>query len=457
VKGVGEGEARREDMRCEWNSSLFGLMNCNGTITESRFCNSSRGGLSVGGGTVIIRESVFENNNPHLEWSRSLRRNIVCGENGWLFVDVAGEGDGGVQETSFWLAAGDCSVSGTIGSYSSCFFIPTLEAAEMIKGEREYEVVCWGTLLVNCNGVGLRVLFTGWSGRREEREYEFELFEDERLARGRVPVEDLPEGIEGGLVEIAVVYGEGASKWATASVVLPGRGDGRDARRDSLSPLTWIVAVVVSVVLVCVIGIVIGICVLFRKRWRMSLADQCVEMEGLLQNAEAGVAGRERLAGTTNEPVERTWANPATLVRDCLLIAWLLPVPLRSFFCFCRCFFLSDFCCFCVDVKIRRVGVGAFGQAFLCSHRTRAGLFVVKQIAKIGEVSSPSGGGVNWKNEYAAMLAVKSRFVVRLVEFFDDADDGYIVMEYCAGGNLRQLLKRNEEKEEEVSEEVCLF
>jgi serine/threonine protein kinase len=79
----------------------------------------------------------------------------------------------------------------------------------------------------------------------------------------------------------------------------------------------------------------------------------------------------------------------------------------------------------------------------------------VKQIAKPVEFSQNGDNSADWKNEYAAMSAVNSRFIVQLLDYFDDADDGYIVMEYCSGGNLRQLLKAKQENGEELSEEVC--
>jgi hypothetical protein len=132
------------------------------------------------------------------------------------------------------------------------------------------------------------------------------------------------------------------------------------------------------------------------------------------------------------------------------LLLIFLPLPARPFF-----LLRSPFSP--LDTKIKRLGHGAFGDAFLCSHKTNPGQFVLKQIRKAGTDDDPTELLPDWRNELAALSAVRSDHVVQVVESFEDAHDGYIVMEYCSCGNLRRLLLNREHAGQPLTEAVFHF
>jgi hypothetical protein len=106
-------------------------------------------------------------------------------------------------------------------------------------------------------------------------------------------------------------------------------------------------------------------------------------------------------------------------------------------------------------VTNKRLGRGTFGDALLCTHASLPGWFVVKRIAKPTQTEAAAGGAVDWRREADAMAAVESPHVVQLIESFEDELFGYIVMEYCAEGSLRQLMNQRRTANEPFAASVC--
>lgn len=46
------------------------------------------------------------------------------------------------------------------------------------------------------------------------------------------------------------------------------------------------------------------------------------------------------------------------------------------------------------------------------------------------------------RNEVEILKTVESRHIVRMSDFFEEGGYLYIVLEYCNGGNLKELVER---------------
>jgi serine/threonine protein kinase len=111
---------------------------------------------------------------------------------------------------------------------------------------------------------------------------------------------------------------------------------------------------------------------------------------------------------------------------------------------------------FLVD-EVRVLGLGAFGDAVLCTHKETKMECVIKRIPKLlGDSGAADKIPAQfWKQEVKAMGAVSSNYIVPIFDAFEDENYIYIAMEYCRKGNLRGFLLSLEVERQFLSEEVC--
>jgi len=108
-------------------------------------------------------------------------------------------------------------------------------------------------------------------------------------------------------------------------------------------------------------------------------------------------------------------------------------------------FSLSDF----ISVKI--IGRGAFGEVRLVREKESRELYALKTMAKAHLVKSNQVEHI--KAEREVLAQANNDFMVRLHYSFQDTQFLYIVMEYCAGGDLMTILM----KEDILSEKATKF
>jgi serine/threonine protein kinase len=92
---------------------------------------------------------------------------------------------------------------------------------------------------------------------------------------------------------------------------------------------------------------------------------------------------------------------------------------------------------YCSDTKIRRLDRGAHGEVLLFHHVSMPGEFVVRRIPKPHDTAEQ----LDWEREVETVSAVKSPFIMKVIDHFETDDDRFIVMEYCSGGTLAQQLQ----------------
>lgn len=97
------------------------------------------------------------------------------------------------------------------------------------------------------------------------------------------------------------------------------------------------------------------------------------------------------------------------------------------------------------------LGQGAFGDVVLVKDKETELLYAMKEISKKTLVQSHSAE--NLKNEISIQKGLNHPNIVKLFSCFQDEEKVYLVLEYCKGGSLAQLLQ----KQKRISESRAFF
>ena len=65
-------------------------------------------------------------------------------------------------------------------------------------------------------------------------------------------------------------------------------------------------------------------------------------------------------------------------------------------------------------------------------------------------------GLIDWEQVAQAMQKIKCKYIVRIVDYFEDESFRYIVMELCKGGTLGAEIKKRKTSGRMFSENVSL-
>lgn len=93
------------------------------------------------------------------------------------------------------------------------------------------------------------------------------------------------------------------------------------------------------------------------------------------------------------------------------------------------------------------LGKGAFGEVFLVKHKPSGELFALKSIEKGRDMKQ------YLQTERNVLARLDHPFIVRLHSAFQTASHLYLVVDYCAGGDLSELIA----KKKQLSEDVVQF
>ncbi|KAA6385664.1 MAG: putative camp-dependent protein kinase [Streblomastix strix] len=89
------------------------------------------------------------------------------------------------------------------------------------------------------------------------------------------------------------------------------------------------------------------------------------------------------------------------------------------------------------DDKVEEIAGGAFGYILKVNPIKTEQNYIIKRLPYVNPKKKKMAD-----DEVAILKQSQSQYVVKFIESFADRLDLYIVMEYCAGGNLRQLLEQ---------------
>ncbi|KAH7823872.1 uncharacterized protein MONOS_1089 [Monocercomonoides exilis] len=256
---------------CNWNGSLIDMQKSRVVMKETTIANSSEGGASIEGGSVVIEKGEFANNNPVITGYESARRNMLCQGMGKMdFMSVKG-GDGQEKNGSLWILNKGCTLSGIAEERRSPLFIPSLESVITEDEGTELKVLFKGQLLLPCN-LSFRVVRSVRSEVFVER-YEFEadgtLTEKEVV--GKIPSKKIEEAEEEAEVSVFVLFGDADTPSVTEGFVLKNKsktqtsGDERIAERGKEGKSSWALIVIIMAI---VLLIVLIASIVLAVRWR---------------------------------------------------------------------------------------------------------------------------------------------------------------------------------------------
>lgn len=95
------------------------------------------------------------------------------------------------------------------------------------------------------------------------------------------------------------------------------------------------------------------------------------------------------------------------------------------------------------------MGEGAHARVFLCEHKLTITRYAVKIMEKriLGKEKVD-----NYYKEIRMVRSLLCPYIIYIYEFFEDEERIYVVMEYCAGGSLRDSINTKKKEAESFTE-----
>ncbi|KAH7827526.1 uncharacterized protein MONOS_2996 [Monocercomonoides exilis] len=259
------------DEICKWNGSIVDFSSCSVELRDTIICNSSKGGMSVSGGYVMIEAGNFSNNGPSIENYPSVRRNIICSDSASLTISSLKGGDGLEKNASLWFLNEGCLFEGIASERASSFFIPSLERVETKEAGAEVKLVFKGKLLLPCNLLFMVVKQIGDEKQIEKYEFDESGYVSETEAEGSVPSKTMAEAGDEAEVRVCVLFGSSNEQLSTDSFILKNRteseknGDGNVVQGGKGSNSFWVIIVVACAVFIVLLAVIVVLVVRWRK------------------------------------------------------------------------------------------------------------------------------------------------------------------------------------------------
>ncbi|KAH7820346.1 uncharacterized protein MONOS_2251 [Monocercomonoides exilis] len=269
ISGTKENEI--PDEVCKWNGSIVDLSKSEAVVRDTTICSSSKGGMSVSGGAIIIKDGRFEDNNLSIENYPSVRRNIVCPSSASLTISSLKGGDGVKDNSSLWILNEGCNFEGIISKRASPFFIPVLENVEAKEVGEEVEIVFKGKELLPCDLSFMVVKEIGEEKQIEKHECDESGYVSETEVEGRLAKESINEAENEAEVRVCILFGDAGKQSSTDSFILKNRtepeknGDGNVVQGGKGSNSFWVIIVVACAVFIVLLAVIVVLVVRWRK------------------------------------------------------------------------------------------------------------------------------------------------------------------------------------------------
>jgi len=88
------------------------------------------------------------------------------------------------------------------------------------------------------------------------------------------------------------------------------------------------------------------------------------------------------------------------------------------------------------------VGEGAYSDVFLATHKQSGEKVAIKRISKLSKGDMWTRRKGAQKDEVKLLMLLNHPKIIKFKEFFETTDKLYIVQEYCSGGNLCDLIRK---------------
>ncbi|KAH7826189.1 uncharacterized protein MONOS_1025 [Monocercomonoides exilis] len=239
---------------CEWDGSIVHFENSSVIVKDTSIKNAKDGGVSISGGDVSVEKGEFLNNNPGISKFPSVRRNIICSDEGLVKIESLKGGDGQEKYSSLWFLNEGCKVGGIASERISTLFIPILKEVKSEKKGSVAELRFIGNVLIPCE---LSFKVSSWIGDAEAVErHEFSEadFVSEKEVCGSISsttIESAPNEAE---VTVAIVFGKKEEQHSTP-FVLKNRTEKQTENYDNLverknsNSLSWSTIVLAVILL----------------------------------------------------------------------------------------------------------------------------------------------------------------------------------------------------------------
>ncbi|KAH7831842.1 uncharacterized protein MONOS_1229 [Monocercomonoides exilis] len=256
---------------CQWSGSMVDLQNCSGRIIDTSVANSSKGGLSVSGGSISVQFGLFSNNSPNAVGYPSIRNNIVCLDHALLNIQSLKDGDGFLPNTSMWISSSECTLEGLTSERASPFFIPQLASVKSHQQDNTLAIDLAGSLLLPC-GLSLQVdSFDGSIHNLQVYPLQAEEFAGETEIHTAIPASIVTTASEATEVSVKILFGGAESPASTDSFILKNRsenepkGDERNVERGKEGKSY---ALIIAVIFIVLFLIALIVSIIFIARWR---------------------------------------------------------------------------------------------------------------------------------------------------------------------------------------------
>jgi hypothetical protein len=178
------------------------------------------------GGNISIVDSTFEKNNPSFESYPSLRRNIICSQQGILnLARIKGE-NGFDNNSSLWVLSEGCTVVGEEKEKEDSYFIPTLSSFSQISSVNGINYTLTDSLLIPCH-LSFSLLLISLTGEERVKEMETSSFLNETTYTGNFttpPLDVMYDSFE--IYTRLIYFGNDGKERESNRVLIKNRGEG---------------------------------------------------------------------------------------------------------------------------------------------------------------------------------------------------------------------------------------
>ncbi|KAH7825578.1 uncharacterized protein MONOS_13336 [Monocercomonoides exilis] len=245
---------------------------CSATMSDTTLANSSIGGLSVSDAHIAIADSKFVENNPKLKKYPSLRRNMLCNDNGSLHISSLKGGDGSQNDSSLWVLNSGCILSGIPSARLSPLFVPSLFSVTSSSSANQTTLIFTGFLLLPCNLTFQLISKVGNLEMTENEEFSQDGYVSENEVHAMIDSSFLNNAGDEAEVSVRILFGSTDAPSQTEASILKNKTDSKvddEAKvakgANGSTPSLSLIIIVLFAVLFLIVPIV---AIAFIVRWK---------------------------------------------------------------------------------------------------------------------------------------------------------------------------------------------
>jgi serine/threonine protein kinase len=106
---------------------------------------------------------------------------------------------------------------------------------------------------------------------------------------------------------------------------------------------------------------------------------------------------------------------------------------------------------FILDLVVKKIGEGGFGNVYLCKRYDKSELVVIKCMKRSNNYDSSKK-----EKQFGYLSKMTGRFLVKYYKTFIDGDLECVVMHYFEDGNLETFINKHIKENQKISSEECL-